>query len=96
MVIIALSDSRLHGAEVEDFPRLSEPPHFDMLVERLAGQSGLGVANLEKLLRPLAANELLYFCNDDHWNERGHAAVADILGRFLKSRHIINSDRKAL
>lgn len=96
VVIIAPSDSRLHGAEFEDFPRLSEKPHFNMFIERLAGQSGFEVANLQELLRPLAANELLYFRDDDHWNERGHAAVADILGRFLKSRHIINSDGKAL
>nr|WP_281722666.1 hypothetical protein [Nitrosomonas nitrosa] len=96
VVIIAPSDSRMHGGEFEDFPRLSEKPHFNMFVERLAGQSGFEVTNLEKLLRPLAANELLYFRDDDHWNERGHAAVADILGRFLRSRNIINSDGKGL
>lgn len=96
MAITASSDSRLHGAEFEDFPRLSGTPHFNMSVERPAGQSGFEVANLKTLLRPLAATELLYFRDDDHWNERGPAAVADVLGRFLRSRNIINSDGKGL
>ncbi len=88
VVIIAPSDARLYGAEFEDFPKLSEKPHFNMLIGRLSGQSGFEVVYLEELLRPIAANELLYFRDDDHWNERGHAAVADVLGRFLQSRNI--------
>lgn len=87
VVIIAPSDVRLYGAEFEDFPTLSERSYFNILVSRLAGQHGFELVNLEELLRPHATKELLYFRDDDHWNERGHAAVADTLSKVLSFRH---------
>ena len=84
VVIIAPSGARLHGAEFEDFPTLSERSYFNILLSRLAGQYGFEIVNLEESLRPYATKELLYFRDDDHWDERGHMAVADILSRFLR------------
>ncbi len=89
VLIIAPSDARLYGAEFEDFPTLSEKPHFNEFVARLADQSGFEVVNLEELLRSLAAKELLYFRDDDHWNERGHMAVADILNGVLRPKNAV-------
>lgn len=91
VVIIAPCDARLYGAEFEDFSRLSDKSYFNILITRLAEQYGFEIINLQELLRPYATKELLYFRDDDHWNERGHLAVADILGGFLQSR---NSGRK--
>jgi hypothetical protein len=87
VVIIAPSGPRLHGAEFEDFPTLSERSYFNILISRLAGQYGFEIVNLEESLRPYATKELLHFRDDDHWNERGHMAVADILSGFLRSRN---------
>jgi hypothetical protein len=84
VVIIAPSGARLHGAEFEDFPTLSERSYFNILLSRLAGQYGFEIVNLEESLRLYATKELLYFRDDDHWDERGHMAVADILSRFLR------------
>lgn len=86
LVIIAPSDVRLYGKEFEDFPILSEKSYFNVLVSRLGKQHGFEVVNLEELLTPYATRELLYFRDDDHWNERGHAVVADVLRTVLLSR----------
>lgn len=88
VVIIAPSDARLYGAKFEDFPTLSAQSYFNILISRLAGQYGFEIVNLEESLRPYATKELLHFRDDDHWNERGHMAVADILSGFLRSRNV--------
>jgi hypothetical protein len=86
VVIIAPSDARLHGAEFEDFPSLSDKSYFNILITRLAGHHGFEVVNLQESLRQTAMRQLLHFRDDDHWNEQGHVAVADILSGFLRSR----------
>lgn len=87
VVILAPSGVRLYGAEFEDFPRLSGKPYFNILITRLAEHHGFEIVNLQESLRPYAERELLHFRDDDHWNEQGHVAVADILNRFLRSRN---------
>lgn len=87
VVIIAPSDARLYGAEFEDFPSLSDKSYFNILTTRLAEQHGFEIVNLQESLRPYAMRELLHFRDDDHWNEQGHVAVADILSGFLRSRN---------
>lgn len=87
VVIIAPSDVRLYGAEFEDFPSLSDKSYFNILIARLAGQHGFEIVDLQESLRPYATRELLHFRDDDHWNEQGHVAVADILSGFLRSRN---------
>ena len=94
VVIIAPSDARLYGAEFKDFPTLSKESYFNILISRLAEKYGFDVVTLEESLRPYATRELLHFRDDDHWNERGHAAVADILDGFLRSRNIGIADGK--
>lgn len=88
MVVIAPTDARLYGSEFEEFPHLSGKPYFNILVAQLSAASGFDVVNLEDSLRPSATKDLLYFRDDDHWNERGHAAVADVLGEVLRSKNI--------
>lgn len=94
VVIIAPSDARLYGAEFDDFPTLSEKSYFNLLVSRLAERHGFEIVNLEESLRPYVTRELLYFRDDDHWNERGHRAVADILSGFLRSKNAAWGDRR--
>ena len=78
-VIVAPSDARLHGADFDEFPKLSDKPYFVDYVIDLAGRQGFKTVNLLTLLQPFARRELLYWRDDHHWNERGNAVVADLL-----------------
>ena len=86
VIVIAPSDARLYGRYFGDFPMLSEESYFNLLVLKLSRQAGFTVVNLEQLLEPYAKTELLYFQDDDHWNERGHAVVAELIGRSLRKQ----------
>jgi len=86
VVIIAPTDARLYGKSFDNFPTLSEESYFNQLVLECSRQAGFMVINLEQLLQPYARTELLYFRDDDHWNERGHAVVADLIGRSLRTQ----------
>ena len=83
IVLIAPTDARMYALFFDDFPALSEQPYFNDLVAELAGQSGFEVFNLQTLMQPYAQKDLLYFRDDDHWNERGHEVVAEIIARSL-------------
>lgn len=83
IVLIAPTDARVYASFFDDFPALSEQPYLNDLVSELAGQFGFEVLNLQTLMQPYAQKELLYFRDDDHWSERGHEVVAEILARFL-------------
>ena len=78
-VVLAPTDARLQGRYFEGFPAGSPTPHFLDFVTELARVQGFGVVDLLAALQPLAGERLLYFRDDDHWNEDGHAAVAAIL-----------------
>jgi len=82
-VLIAPTDSRLYATHFDDFPEISEKPHFIDFVANLSRQMGFQTINLLPLLQSYAKNELLYFRDDDHWNPRGHEVVADIIARQL-------------
>lgn len=79
VVIIAPTSGRVHGPYFEGFPTLSEKPWFINYVAELAQTEGFQVVNLLPHLQPYAGRELLYFRDDDHWNARGHALVAEII-----------------
>jgi SGNH hydrolase-like domain, acetyltransferase AlgX len=83
IVLIAPTDARMYAPFFDDFPALSEQPYFNDLVAERAGQSSFEVFNLQTLTEPYAQKELLYFRDDDHWNERGHEVVAEIIARSL-------------
>jgi len=80
-VVIAPSAPRLYGPYFENFPLISEEPYFINHVENLSKGSGFDVINLYPLMQPYAEAELLYWRDDDHWNERGHEVVAEIIAR---------------
>ncbi len=85
-VVVAPSDARVHGASFEGFPTLSSEPHFIDYVVRLSEKMGFSVVNLLPLLQPVAKNELLYYRDDHHWNERGNAVVADVIAKEIAAR----------
>lgn len=75
-VIIAPTKVRLHGEYFNVVPESTESPHFINYVENLSKGHGFSVANLYRLLQPYADTRMLYFCDDDHWNEEGHRLAA--------------------
>jgi hypothetical protein len=78
-VVLAPSAARLHGPYYDDFPTLSERPHFLDLIRELAGDEAFQVIDLYALLAPYAGEELLYFRDDDHWNLLGNQRVARLI-----------------
>jgi hypothetical protein len=78
-VVLAPSAARLHGPYYDDFPPLSERPHFLDLVGELASDEGFQVINLYALLAASADQELLYFHDDDHWNLLGNQRAARLI-----------------
>lgn len=86
IVILAPTAARLHGPYYDGFPNPSARPYFLDLVSQLADAAGFEVVNLYRDLAPFAASELLYFRDDDHFNERGHEIVAEIIEREIFKR----------
>jgi hypothetical protein len=52
-------------------------------VADLSQQMGFSVVNLLESLRPFAQEELLYYRDDHHWNERGNAIVSQLIAQAL-------------
>jgi lysophospholipase L1-like esterase len=82
-VIFAPTAARLHGPYFTDFPEVSERAHFLELVRHLSVAAGFSFVDLYELMRPYASAELLYFRDDDHFNQRGHALAGGIIAREL-------------
>jgi hypothetical protein len=81
--VIAPSAARLYAAHFENFPRIPTESSFARLVGGAARDMGFRVVDLTQEMRPYAEKELLYFRDDTHWNARGNAVVAEILGQHL-------------
>lgn len=81
-VAMAPTAARLHGRYFDDFPELSESPHFIDYVGALAQRYGLVFIDLHQLFAAQAGREFLYFRDDDHWNEKGHALAAEMIARY--------------
>jgi len=78
-VMVAPSASRVHGRDFPQMPQPTAEPYFIRYVEDLAKRSGFETVDL---LGPLSADtsgEMLYYCDDHHWNERGNDVVAHVL-----------------
>lgn len=86
-VLLAPSDVRLYGETFEGMPQLSSTPSFLDHVSRLSGELGFSVVDLVTLMRPYAANELLYYRDDHHWNVRGNAVAARIIAESVDFKH---------
>ncbi|MBA3614317.1 MAG: hypothetical protein H0W49_15695 [Nitrospirales bacterium] len=81
IVVIAPTAVRLHGPSYENFPSISDKPHFIDYVATLSEQKGFRTLNLLPFLTAYGDKELLYLRDDDHWNKKGHAVAADIIFR---------------
>ncbi len=81
IVVIAPTAVRLHGRFYENFPSISDQPHFIEYVAALSEQKGFKTLNLLPFLTAYGDKELLYLRDDDHWNKKGHAVAADIIFR---------------
>ncbi|HNP29426.1 MAG: hypothetical protein KC592_06285 [Nitrospira sp.] len=79
IVIIVPTGERLHGPFYENFPPISAEPHFIDYVSKVSESLGFQTLNLLSKLKPYADNELLYFRDDSHWNQRGHELAAEII-----------------
>lgn len=84
-VVIVPTNVRVYKDYFEDLPPISDQPHFSNFLKELAGEVGFAHVDLGELLAPYAANELIYYRDDTHWNERGHELVADLLAQSLTS-----------
>lgn len=82
-VITAPTASRLHGPYFDNFPEISERPHFLDFVGELSESAGFSTIHLYELMKPLAASELFYFRDDDHFNRRGNALAAELIEERL-------------
>ena len=82
-VVIAPAPVRLYKDYFEDLPPVSEEPHFIRYVQQLAGETGFAHLDLNELMAPQASQELLYYRDDSHWNERGNEVVAKLLAQQL-------------
>ena len=82
-VITAPTASRLHGPSYENFPEISERPHFLDFVLALSRSAGFATVDLYELMKPYAETELLYFRDDDHFNPRGNVLAADLIQQKL-------------
>ena len=82
-VVTLPSNVRLYHDVLDDFPAISETPHFLRQVQKIAQESGFLTVDLENLLVPFARSELIFMRDDSHWNERGHQLVAELLAVHL-------------
>jgi len=83
-VTVAPSAPRVHAHDFPEMPQASAVPHFIRYVERLAERVGFETIDL---LGPLSADksgEMLYYCDDHHWNEHGNDVVARVLANRLE------------
>jgi hypothetical protein len=78
-VIIVPTSARLHGKYFEGFPALSKTAFFIDFVDSLSTRIGFTVINLYADFQPVSDSNLLYFRDDDHWNEEGHQRAAEII-----------------
>lgn len=83
-VIIAPSAARMHGSQFEDFPAPSAEPHFIRYVAALSERSGFQAVDLLELMKPRAEQELLYYRDDHHWDERGNEVAARVIAAAVQ------------
>ena len=86
-VILAPTADRFQGKYFDGFPKTSDEPFFLELVGDLAVREKFRVVNLFESMRKVANQQLLYFRDDDHWNEDGHRLVAKLLSEKLSEWH---------
>jgi lysophospholipase L1-like esterase len=93
-VLTAASAARQYGPRFEGFPAVSEEPHFLDFVTELAHRSGFSTIDLYRGMQPYAREELLFWRDDTHWNERGNEVVARIIAERLEPDAGLSFGRK--
>lgn len=84
-VIIIPTPNRLYAPYFDGFPAISPEPHFIDYVADLSREMGFDTIDLYDSFRPYAGRELLYFRDDDHWNERGNEVVAELIASNFRN-----------
>jgi hypothetical protein len=82
-VILAPTAGRLQGKYFDEFPTLSDKPYFLEFVGHLAVKENFRVIDLLSAMQPMADRQLLYFRDDEHWNEDGNRLVATLMSKLL-------------
>jgi hypothetical protein len=85
-VLLAPSSGRLYGKSFDNFPPISEERHFINYVSGLAQSMGFETVDLYLLMQPYAQEELLYWRDDVHWNERGNQVVGELVAEHVFNR----------
>ena len=83
-VMTAPSAPRVYG---RDFPAMPQPtavPYFIRYVEGLTRRVGFEWIDLLGPLSTDQSGQMLYYCDDHHWNEHGNDVVARILAGRLE------------
>lgn len=78
-VLLAPTAFRLYAPYFDICAPITDEPYFINYVADLSRTVGFDTINLLTLLQPYAKEELLYFRDDSHWNERGNELVAEII-----------------
>jgi hypothetical protein len=78
-VVVAPSAPRTHAHDFPDMPQPTAIPHFIRYVEGLAKRNGFQWIDLLGALSADQSGQLLYYCDDHHWNVHGN----DVVARFL-------------
>lgn len=85
-ILTAASAARQYGPRFAGFPPLSDQPYFIDFVIDLAHRVGFTTIDLYREMEPYARNELLFWRDDTHWNERGNEVVAGIVAERMATR----------
>ena len=85
-VVLAPSAVRLYAPFVDQLDPPLAPAHLLNELARQARAADFPVVDLFAQLTPYAAQELLHFRDDDHWNARGHQRVAGLVATAMRHR----------
>jgi hypothetical protein len=85
-VVIAPTDVSLYSPYFKNMNPASEEPSLISYVDKISREQGFDVVNLWRDLQPYAKNEMLYWRDDVHWNDRGNEVVAAILTEHFKNK----------
>jgi hypothetical protein len=79
IVVIAPTAVRLYAEDFVEFPAIAERSYLSDHIAELSAASGFEHIDLFEPMHARARNEMFYFLDDDHWNQAGHALVADLV-----------------
>jgi hypothetical protein len=90
-IVITPTPPRLYAPYYEDFPYITEEPYFINYLAQLSTDQGFDVINLYPLLQPYASEELLFWRDDSHFDNRGNEIVAELIATQLSKRVVLDT-----